>query len=82
MMNIKKIQLFESENFEQEDMELFEFLDKHNFTVDEVLDNEYVSEKIYNYLEEIDLLDVYEESDINLLARKYLDYWENEKINN
>ena len=72
----------ESQNFEQEDMELFEFLDKHNFTVDEVLDNKYVSEKIYNYLENVDLLDVYEESDINLLARKYLDYWENEKINN
>lgn len=71
----------ESENFEQEDMELFEFLDKHNFTVDEVLDNEYVSEKIYNYLENVDLLDIYEESDINLLARKYLDYWENKKIN-
>lgn len=72
----------ESQNFEQEDMELFEFLDKHNFTVDEVLDNKYVSEKIYNYLENVDLLDIYEESDINLLARKYLDYWENEKINN
>lgn len=71
----------ESQNFEQEDMELFEFLDKHNFTVDEVLDNEYVSEKIYNYLENVDLLDIYEESDINLLARKYLDYWENKKIN-
>ena len=81
-MNIKKIQLFESQNFEQEDMELFGFLDAHNFSVDEVLDNKYVSEKIYNYLKEIDLLDVYEESDINLLARKYLDYWENEKINN
>lgn len=71
----------ESQNFEQEDMELFEFLDKHNFTVDEVLDNKYVSEKIYNYLENVDLLDVYEEYDINLLARKYLDYWENKKIN-
>lgn len=71
----------ESQNFEQEDMELFEFLDKHNFTVDEVLDNKYVSEKIYNYLENVDLLDIYEESDINLLARKYLDYWENKKIN-
>lgn len=72
----------ESQNFEKEDMELFDFLDAHNFSADEVLDNKYVSEKIYNYLESVDLLDVYEESDINLLARKYLDYWENEKINN
>lgn len=70
----------ESQNFEQEDMELFEFLDKHNFTSDEVVDNEYISEKIYNYLENKDLLDIYEKEDINLLARKYLDYWETEKI--